>query len=62
MAQARRIEFEDPAPINEEEDEETLSAIDEGVRDAEAGCTVPIEEVRKLLPQWITVSSSRRER
>ena len=62
MAEASRIDFEDPTSIDDEEDEETLAAIDEGIRDAEAGRTVPIEDVRKLLPKWITGSSSRRER
>jgi predicted transcriptional regulator len=62
MAKAGRIDFDVPAPIDEGEDEETLAAIDEGIRDAEAGRTVPIEEVRKLLPTWITASSSRKER
>jgi len=61
MARAGRIDFDDPAPIDEAEDEETLAAIDEGIRDAEAGPTVPIEEVRRLLPQWITTSSSHKE-
>jgi predicted transcriptional regulator len=51
--------LDDPAPIlDDDEDEETLAAIDEGIRDAEAGRTLPIEEVRKLLPQWITTASS----
>jgi predicted transcriptional regulator len=62
MAEAKKIDFDDPVFIFEDEDEETLAAIDEGVRDAVAGRTEPIEEVRKLLPQWITVSSSRKER
>ena len=62
MAKASRIDFDDPGPIDAEEDEETLAAIEEGIRDAEAGRTAPIEEVRKLLPQWITASSSRKER
>jgi predicted transcriptional regulator len=62
MAKGSRIDFDDPAPVDEEEDEDTLAAIDEGVRDAEAGCTVPIEEVRGLLPRWIIASSSRKER
>ena len=62
MAQASKTDFDDPAPILDEEDEETLAAIDDGIRDAQAGRTVPIEEVRKLLPQWITASSSRKER
>src|SRR5580700_7902516 len=54
MAEASRIDFDDPAPIDQEEDEETLAAIDEGIRDDEAGRTVPIEEVRALLPQTTT--------
>ena len=56
MAKAKKFEFENPAPALEAEDEETLAAIDEGIRDAEAGRTVPAEEVRKRLPQWITAS------
>jgi hypothetical protein len=39
-----------------------LAGIDEGLRDAEAGRTVPAEDVRKLLPQWITESSSLKKR
>ena len=62
MAEIRKLDFDDPAPPLDDEDEEALAAIDEGIRDAEAGRTVPIEEVRKLLPQWITASSSPKER
>jgi len=50
------------APVIEDGDEETLAAIDEGIRDAEAGRTTPVEKVRKLLPKWITASSSRKGR
>jgi predicted transcriptional regulator len=62
MAEAEKLDFNDPAPVLNDEDEEILAAIDEGVRDAAAGRTVPINEVRKLLPQWITASSSLKER
>ncbi len=62
MAKAREFDLDNPAPVIDGEDEETLAAIDEGVRDADAGRTAPIEEVRKLLPQWITASSSRKGR
>jgi predicted transcriptional regulator len=62
MAKTKRFELENPAPILDEEDEETLAAIDEGVRDAEAGRTVPAEDVRKRLPKWITASSTRKGR
>jgi predicted transcriptional regulator len=62
MAKVSRIDFDEPVPAQDDEDEETLAAIDEGIRDAEAGRTVPIEDVRKLLPRWISASSSRKER
>ncbi|MGA2181752.1 MAG: hypothetical protein ABSH47_01865 [Bryobacteraceae bacterium] len=58
MAGTKELDFDDPTPVLEHEDEDTLAAIDEGIRDAEAGRTVPMDEVRKLLPQWITASSS----
>ncbi len=53
-----------PSPIHvaDEEDASTLAAIDKGVREAKAGQIVPLEEVRKRLPQWITNFSSRKER
>jgi hypothetical protein len=61
MAEANRIDFDNPTPIDADEDGETLAAIDEGIRDARDGRTVPMEEVRRLLPNWITASSSRKE-
>jgi predicted transcriptional regulator len=62
MAKAKEFEFEKPVPIIDDEDEETLAAIDKGIRDSEAGRTVPMEKVRKLLPKWITDSTSRKKR
>jgi predicted transcriptional regulator len=62
MGKAKGFDFEKRAPVIDDEDEATLAAIDEGIGDAKAGRTVPMEEVRKLLPQWITASSSRKER
>ena len=62
MAEVKKVDLNDPAPLLDDEDEETLAAIDEGIRDADAGNTVPIEEVRKLLPTWIAASSSRKKR
>ena len=58
----KELELDRPAPVEDDEDEETLAAIDEGVRDAEAGRTVPPEEARKLLAKWISHSSTRRGR
>jgi len=48
--------------VPDSEDAGTLAAIDEGLRDAKAGRTTPIEEVRKRMPQWITESTSRKDR
>jgi len=62
MPKANEFEPENTAPAGEDEDAATLAAIDEGIRDTKAGRTVLIEEVRKLLPQWITASSSRKGR
>ena len=61
MAKAKDFEFEKSAPeIVDKEDEATLAAIDEGLRDAKAGRTIPIEKVRTLLRQWINDSSTKR--
>jgi predicted transcriptional regulator len=59
MAKAKEFDLSIPPPATEEEDEKTLAAIDEGIRDAKAGRTTPIEEVRNRLRMWITASSSR---
>ena len=53
MPKAKEFDFEKPVPVVDDEDEATLAAIDEGIRDAKAGRTVPLSEVRKLLPKWI---------
>jgi len=62
MAKAKEYELEKQARVVDDEDEATLAAIDEGIRDAKAGRTTPLEQIRKLLPRWITASSSRKER
>jgi len=43
MAKPKKFDLENPAPVVDDEDEETLAATDEdeGMRDAEAGRTVP---------------------
>jgi hypothetical protein len=62
MAEVKKVDFGDPAPLLDDEDDETLAELDERIREADAGNTVPIEEVRKLLPLWITAASSRKKR
>jgi predicted transcriptional regulator len=61
MGKVKEFEFEKPAPALDDADEATLAAIDEGIQDADAGRSVPAEEVRKRLPEWISVSSTRKE-
>ena len=46
----------------DDEDEATLAAIDAGIRDADAGRVVSLEEVRKLIPQWIAKYSLQKPR
>jgi predicted transcriptional regulator len=43
-------------------DAETLAAIDRGIKDADAGRTVSLDEVRKLIPQWISKFESQKQR
>jgi predicted transcriptional regulator len=62
MAKAKKLDLENPAPMLDDEDEETLAAIDEGIQDTEAGRVVPAEKARELLPKWITASSTRKKR
>lgn len=62
MAKTKESDPEKPAPVLDEEDEATLTAIDEGLRDAKSGRTFSLERVRELLPKWIPASSSRKER
>jgi len=43
-----------------EVDEETLAAIDRGIKAADEGRVVPLEEVRRRMQEWNTKSSSRK--
>jgi predicted transcriptional regulator len=62
MAKAKEFDMDKRAPGIRDEDKKTLEAIEEGIRDAEAGRIAPVEGVRKLLPKWIAACSSRKAR
>jgi predicted transcriptional regulator len=62
MAEAKKLDFNDPAPLTGEEDDETLAAIDRGVQAADEGRVVPLEEVRRRMNEWLTKSSSPKTR
>ena len=59
MAEGMKIDFNHPAPLPQEEDEETLAAIDRAIKQADEGRTVPLDEVRKMIPEWISKFESR---
>ncbi len=51
--------FNNPVPeLTEQEDTETLAAIDRGFEDANAGRMVSIEDARRYIDQWRSKSSS----
>jgi hypothetical protein len=53
MAKAGKFDLENPTPILDEEDGQTLAAIDEGIRDAEAGRVVLAGRVRV---DWLAIA------
>jgi predicted transcriptional regulator len=57
-----RIDLDRLVELQADEDEETLAAIDRGIRDADAGRLTPLEEVEKMLPEWISKFSSQTKR
>jgi len=48
------LKFEVPVTEEVEVDAETLAAIDRGIQDANEGRTVSVDEVRELVPRWIS--------
>jgi predicted transcriptional regulator len=43
-------------------DAETLAAIDRGIKDADGGRTVAIDEAREMIPEWISKFESQEPR
>ncbi len=56
------LKLQVPATDKVEVDAETLAAIDRGIKDADEGRTVPIDEVRKMIPNWISKFESQKQR
>jgi len=56
------LKLEVPVTEEVELDANTLAAIDRGIKNAEQGRTVPIDEVRKMIPQWISKFESQKPR
>lgn len=55
------LDFNRPVLLAEE-DSATLTVIDRGIRDADEGRTVSLDEARKLIPEWISKFESRTAR
>jgi len=51
-------------PVTEEVavDAETLAAVDRGIKDADEGRTVSLDEASKLIPQWLSKFASQKPR
>jgi predicted transcriptional regulator len=54
--------FEQTDHLLDEEDEQTLAAIDRGLKAAEEGRLVSAEEARERMEKWLTESSTRKTR
>jgi predicted transcriptional regulator len=53
------LKLQVPATEEVEVDSETLAAIDRGIKAADEGRAVPLEEVREMIPKWISKRSRR---
>ena len=56
------LKLQVPATNEVEVDAETLAAIDRGIKDADEGRTVSIDDVRKIIPKWISRFESQQPR
>jgi predicted transcriptional regulator len=57
MAERKLLDY--PVPMTEEEDEATLAAIDQGIKDADEGRVVSLDEARQRIQKWLSKSSTR---
>ena len=56
------LKLEEPTTEDVEVDAETSAAIETGISAADEGRTVPINEVRKMIPLWISRFESQTRR
>ncbi len=48
------LKLQEPVTEEVEVDAETLAAIDRGIKAADEGRTVSLDEVRQMIPRWIS--------
>ena len=58
MAEARNLEWDNMGDLLDQEDEETLAAIDAGIQDANEGRVVSSEEALRRMQVWLSRSST----
>ena len=56
------LKLEVPVTAEVVVDANTLAAIDRGIQAAGEGRTVPLDEVREMIPRWISTFESRNPR
>ncbi len=56
------LKLEVPSTDAVDVNDETLAAIDRGLKDAAEGRSIPLDEVRKLIPRWISKFESQKTR
>jgi predicted transcriptional regulator len=56
------FKLDQPETAEVEADEKTLAAIDKGLKAAAEGRSVPLDEVREMIPRWISKFESRNRR
>ncbi|MBI3472118.1 MAG: hypothetical protein HY013_12245 [Candidatus Solibacter usitatus] len=56
------LKLQVPVTDKVEVDAGTLAAIDRGIKDADEGRIVPIDDVRKMIPKWISKFESQKPR
>lgn len=56
------LKLETPVSEEIEVDEATSAAIEKGIQAADDGQTVPLDEVRKMIPKWISKFESQNRR
>jgi predicted transcriptional regulator len=56
------LKLQIPATDKVAVDAETLAAINRGIKDADEGRTVSIDEARKMIPKWISKFESQKPR
>jgi predicted transcriptional regulator len=56
------LKLHEPETEEVEVDPETLAAIDRGIKAADEGSTVSLEEAREMIPKWISKFESQTRR